>query len=180
MLAKVLPMNDFANLRALASIDAAPRIMVDRLDLVELLAEVDALRTGGATKPASKFSPEFEEAWSLYPKRPGNSKAAAFKAWAARLKAGATALEMIDGTAKYANYVKIERTEPQFVKQAATFYGPGEHFTADWTPRRPPASGAAAGAGRPRGPAPESDEERDARRSRWGIPDMEGAADASQ
>jgi hypothetical protein len=44
-------MVDFANLRALASIGAAPRIMVDRLDLVELLAEVDALR---AAVPAKK------------------------------------------------------------------------------------------------------------------------------
>lgn len=128
-------MSDFENLRALASLPA-PCVLVDRIDLVELLAELDALRTGGAKKPASKYTAEFEEAWALYPTRPGNSKAAAFKAWAARLKAGATALEMINGTAKYAAYVKAERTETHFIKQAATFYGPGEHFTADWTPRR--------------------------------------------
>ncbi|MES2352096.1 MAG: hypothetical protein V4641_31400 [Pseudomonadota bacterium] len=129
-------MNDFANLRALATLEQTDRVMVARIDLVELLAEVDALRTGGAAKPASKYTAEFEEAWTLYPSRPGNSKAAAFKAWSARLKAGATALEMIDGTAKYAAYVKAERTEVNYIKQAATFYGPGEHFTADWTPRR--------------------------------------------
>lgn len=169
-------MSDFQLLRA-AVLNGAKLVTVDSLDLAELLAEVDALRGAGA-KPASKYTPEFEEAWTLYPTRPGNSKAAAFKAWAARLKAGATALEMIDGTAKYAAYVKAERTEPNYIKQAATFYGPGEHFTADWTPRRPPPEAGAAGAGRPRGPAPETDEDRAARRSRWGLPGDEEAVDA--
>ena len=128
-------MSDFANLRALASIADAPRVMVDRIDLVEILAELDLLRAGGAVKPESKYTPEFEEAWAAYPSRPGASKAASFKAWKARLKAGATALEMIEGTIKYANYCRIERTEAHFIKQPATFYGPGEHFTADWTPK---------------------------------------------
>ncbi|MES2320200.1 MAG: hypothetical protein V4631_22210 [Pseudomonadota bacterium] len=161
----------------LAAMDATKmdQVIVMRIDLAELLAEVDSLRTGGATKPATKYSAEFEEAWTLYPARPGASKAAAFKAWSARLKAGATALEMIAGTAKYAAYVKAERTEAHFIKQAATFYGPGEHFSADWTPRRPDTGGQLAGAGRPpRGPAPETDDERAARRSRWGIPGVEG------
>ncbi len=174
-------MSDFPLLRA-AILNGAKLVTVDSLDLAELLAEVDTLRTGGAKKPASKYTAEFEEAWTLYPTRPGNSKAAAFKAWAARLKAGATAREMIEGTAKYAAYVKAERTEPNYIKQAATFYGPGEHFTADWTPRRAsPDAGAAAGAGRPpRGPAPETDEQRDARRSRWGLGGLpaEGVNDA--
>lgn len=174
-------MIDFANLRAAMAATKMDQVIVMRVDLADLLAEVDRLRSS-ATKPASKYTAEFEEAWALYPARPGNSKAAAFKAWAARMKAGATALEMIEGTRKYAHYCLIERTEAHYIKQAATFYGPGEHFSADWTTRRaPPAAGDAAGAGRPpRGPAPESDEDRAARRSRWGIPDMEGAADAGQ
>jgi hypothetical protein len=41
---------DFANLRALASIDVAPRVMVDRLDLIQLLAEVDTLRAAAPSK----------------------------------------------------------------------------------------------------------------------------------
>lgn len=175
-------MSAYDTLRAAMDATKMDQVIVMRLDLAELLAEVDALRGDGA-KPASKYTAEFEEAWTLYPTRPGNSKAAAFKAWAARLKAGATALEMIEGTAKYAAYVKAERTEPNYIKQAATFYGPGEHFTADWTPRRaPPDAGAAAGTGRPpRGPAPETDEQRDARRTRWGLDGLlpaEGVIDA--
>lgn len=112
-------------------------VVVSRIGLAELLAAYDALVFAGSKpKKATGYSAEFEEAWSEYPSRPGNSKAAAYKAWKARLTAGATVLEMIEGTRKYAIYCKIEGTEPQFVKQASTFYGPGEHFTADWTPRK--------------------------------------------
>jgi len=164
-------MTTFANLRALASIDDAPRIMVDRLDLVELLTAYDAM-AGAALKPASKYTTEFEEAWSLYPSRPGASKAATFKAWTARLKAGATAQEMIEGTAKYAAYCKAERTEAAYIKQPATFYGPGEHFTADWTVRKALVPQKFSDRSQ------ETEAERDARRSRWGLPGDEGAIDA--
>lgn len=135
-------MSAYDTLRAAADEAGGCMIMVSRLDLAEVLAEVIALRTGGVAKPGTKYTAEFEEAWTLYPNRPGMSKAAAFKAWTARLKAGATALEMIEGTRKYANYCQAERTEAHYIKQPATFYGPGEHFSADWTPakvRRGPA-----------------------------------------
>lgn len=114
----------------------APTVTVSALALAEMITHFDALVSAG-TKPKkeSGYSAEFEAAWTEYPTRPGNSKAAAFKQWKARLKAGATVLEMIEGTRKYAIYCKAEGTEPQYVKQAATFYGPGEHFAADWTPR---------------------------------------------
>lgn len=111
-------------------------VLVRQIDLMELMGEVESLRAGGVMAPVSKYTAEFEEAWALYPSRPGASKAATFKAWKARLKSGATAVQMIEGAAAYAAYCKAERTEPQFIKQAATFYGPGEHYAADWTPRR--------------------------------------------
>lgn len=125
-------MSAYDNL-ALAAAALGATVLVQRIDVLELLHELDTLRRGGVAKPATKYTAEFEEAWTLYPSRPGMSKAAAFKAWTARLKAGATALEMIEGTRKYAAYCKAERTEAHFIKQPATFYGPGEHFTADWT-----------------------------------------------
>lgn len=126
-------MTTYATLRA-AIMGNAAKITVDRLDLAELLAEFDASHK--SAKSGTKYTAEFEEAWSLYPSRPGMSKAATFKAWAARLKSGATAQKMIEGTAKYAAFVKAERTEACFIKQPATFYGPGEHYTADWTPTK--------------------------------------------
>lgn len=156
---------DYINLREAVYAATLPgysdAVVVGRADLAELLAEFDSMRATAPT--ASKYTAEFEEAWSLYPSRPGASKAATFKAWKARLKAGASAQQMIEGAAAYAAYCKAERTEPQFIKQAATFFGPGEHFAADWTVRK----GALALA--LRGPAPESVEQKEARRARWGL-----------
>lgn len=111
-------------------------VLVRQIDLLELLAEFDML-DASSTK-TSGYTPEFEAAWSEYPKRPGNSKAAAFKAWKASLKRGATVELLIEATRAYAAYCKAKRTEPEYIKQAATFYGPGEHYAADWTVQKGP------------------------------------------
>lgn len=124
-------------------------ITVSTLDLAELLAELAALRGAGKT-PASAYPPEFEEAWAFYPKRPGASKAATLKAWKARIKAGTQPLAMIEGAQAYASYCQAKGTEPEYIKQPATFFGPGEHFAADW--KLPPAGAALAG--RRNGPMP--------------------------
>lgn len=88
-------------------------------------------------KSAGKYPAEFEAAWQAYPTRPGASKADSFKAWAARIKAGASADVLQAGTERYADYCRICKTEPGFIKQPATFYGPGEHYLSDWTPSVP-------------------------------------------
>jgi uncharacterized protein YdaU (DUF1376 family) len=93
-------------------------------------------------KPSAKnrgeeYPPEFEEAWAAYPKRPGASKADSLKAWSARIKSGATAADILAGVIRYAAYVIVKQTEPEFVKQPATFFGPGDHFKADWTIMQP-------------------------------------------
>lgn len=99
----------------------------------------DAPRTRSAD---SAYTPDFESAWSEYPDRPGNAKAAAFKAWSARIKEGVKPEAMIDGVKRYAAHCLNARTEPQFIKQASTFFGPDRHFESDWTFRlsvvRPP------------------------------------------
>lgn len=76
---------------------------------------------------------DFEELWAAYPKRPGASKADSLKAWKARLKAGATAKEILDGVWRYSAYVAACRTEDRFIKQPQTFLGGGEHYKSDWT-----------------------------------------------
>lgn len=76
---------------------------------------------------------EFEVAWSAYPKRPGASKADSLKAWSARIKAGATPEEILAGVKRYSAYVAAQQTEPEFIKQPATFFGPGDHFKNDWS-----------------------------------------------
>lgn len=143
-------------------------VTVQLIDLVEVMEELELLRKAGADPAAkkAKYTPEFELAWADYPTRPGNSKAAAAKAWAARIKAGATAAQMHDGTQSYAAYCKANGTEPQYIKQAATFYGPGEHYAADWTVTRALA---------PRRTAPEeTPEQQAARRNRWCLDGLGG------
>ena len=85
-------------------------------------------------KAAPSVDIVFEEAWTSYPKRPGASKQGSFKAWKARLKAGVEAQKMLQGVKRYAEYCKASGIDPQFIKQPATFFGPDEHYLADWTP----------------------------------------------
>lgn len=91
------------------------------------------------------YSPEFETAWQDYPKRAGgNSKAAAWKAWKARLKDGVKPEAMLAGVKRYAAYARATGSVgTQFVKQAATFFGPDRHFEESWQ------SPSAPGGGRP-------------------------------
>ena len=80
------------------------------------------------------YSPEFETAWQAYPKRAGgNSKAAAWKAWKARIKDGVNTEAMLAGVNRYAGYVRATGSAgTQYVKQAATFFGPDRHFEEPW------------------------------------------------
>ena len=132
-------MRDYSPLRGLAA--GAPSVHLKSSTVIEMLDELDRLRAGGAAPAKVKrneYPADFEAVWEVYPARPGYSKKAAHKAWAARLTLGATAAEMLSGAQAYAAYVKAMKIEPVFIKQAATFFGPGEWYACDWTP--PPAS----------------------------------------
>ncbi|ECM3181875.1 GntR family transcriptional regulator [Salmonella enterica subsp. enterica serovar Newport] len=86
------------------------------------------------------YSPEFETAWQAYPKRAGgNSKSAAWKHWKARLKDGVKPEDMLAGVKRYAAYCQTTANiGTQYVKQAATFFGPDRHFEESWqTPSAP-------------------------------------------
>ncbi|HAW0188646.1 TPA: helix-turn-helix domain-containing protein [Escherichia coli] len=90
-----------------------------------------------------EYSPEFEQAWQEYPKRAGgNSKSAAFKAWKARVREGIKPETMLDGVKRYAAWVRATgNTGTQFVKQAATFFGPDRHFEDFWQQPAAPGGG---------------------------------------
>lgn len=115
------------------------RVIVDRMDLAELLQEVDALRAGGAAKRGKKeYPPEFLEAYDAMKAagtrwRDGSTPAAAFKQWQARIKAGAAPELVLAGALRYAAYCKATQCE---IKMAQTFFGPGEYYTAEYTLQR--------------------------------------------
>ncbi|EOU9291755.1 DNA-binding protein, partial [Escherichia coli] len=98
-----------------------------------------------ARSARQEYSPEFEQAWQEYPKRAGgNSKSAAFKAWKARIREGIKPETMLDGVKRYAAWVRATgNTGTQFVKQAATFFGPDRHFDESW--QQPAAPGGGRG-----------------------------------
>jgi uncharacterized protein YdaU (DUF1376 family) len=78
--------------------------------------------------------PGFDEFWAIYPKRAGgNPKRRAQKAYHARLAEGHGPEEMVEGARRYAAYVQgIKQEGTQYVKQAATFLGPDNHFLDAW------------------------------------------------
>jgi hypothetical protein len=95
-------------------------------------------------KPAPIEDENFIEAYSLYPSRPGSSKATALKAWKARIASGVDPEAIIAGVKRYAAYVRAAGTEPNFIKMPATFFGPDQHYLSDWTPPPSRASPTAA------------------------------------
>lgn len=98
------------------------------------LKEDPPLPPKGERADKSDYSPEFEEAWSKYPKRAGgNSKQAAFKAWKTRIKSGVAVQDMINGAARYAAYMQVTgKINTEYVQQAATFFGPSCHYENEW------------------------------------------------
>lgn len=91
-------------------------------------------KTSPPSASKSESDQVFDVAWDAYPRRPGRSRQATLKAWSARLKAGVSAERMLGGVKAYAAYCVARGTEPQFIKQPETFFGPDCHFDSDWTP----------------------------------------------
>jgi uncharacterized protein YdaU (DUF1376 family) len=103
-------------------------------------ASDDAPGVPPAQPPGNGYSEDFEAAWAIYPKRMGgNSKMGAYKAWNARLEAGATPEVLKAGTARYGLFCKADnKVGTRYVMQAATFFGPDFHFLEAWTPPATP------------------------------------------
>jgi uncharacterized protein YdaU (DUF1376 family) len=78
----------------------------------------------------------FDRTWAKYPRRAGgNSRADALKAWKARLSSGVDPLALEAGVERYAAFVRASGDEgTKFVKQAATFFGPSEHWLEEFAP----------------------------------------------
>ncbi|WP_096911745.1 helix-turn-helix domain-containing protein [Escherichia coli] len=110
-------------------------------DPQDIGASADA--SAPARSARQEYSPEFEQAWQEYPKRAGgNSKSAAFKAWKARIREGIKPETMLNGVRRYAAWVRATgNTGTQFVKQAATFFGPDRHFEDFWQQPAAPGGG---------------------------------------
>lgn len=131
------------------SAGAAPRISHSFEPVNEPVNEpikhtgASAIASATARSAKQDYSSEFETAWQAYPKRAGgNSKAAAFKAWNARLKDGVKPEVMLAGVKRYAAYARATGSAgTQYVKQAASFFGPDRHFEESWQAPSAPGGG---------------------------------------
>ena len=131
------------------SAGAAPRISHSFEPVNEPVNEpikhtgASAIASAPARSAKQGYSPEFETAWQAYPKRAGgNSKAAAFKAWNSRLKDGVKPEVMLAGVKRYAAYARATGSAgTQYVKQAASFFGPDRHFEESWQAPSAPGGG---------------------------------------
>lgn len=70
------------------------------------------------------YSPEFDAFWALYPRR--TAKMTSWRKIQTLLRQGVTWQEIEQAARNYAR--SVEKTEQRFIKHAATFYGPDEHW----------------------------------------------------
>lgn len=86
-----------------------------------------------------KSPDEFLEFKSVYPKRDGDQKwRDAEKACKARIREGHSWAEIIEGAKRYDAWCKsTDKAGTGFVKQAATFVGPGKPFLEPWSSPTP-------------------------------------------
>jgi hypothetical protein len=75
----------------------------------------------------------FDQCWAIYPKREGgNSRAAAEKAYIARIKQGVDPQVLYAAAERYKAYCDAKgKTGTEFVKTAEVFYGPKRHYV-EW------------------------------------------------
>lgn len=90
-------------------------------------------KEGEGKKSDSEYSDEFLEAYELYPNSKNASKKDAWKAWRARIVGGVSAEIIIAGVKRYAEFCRITKREPQFIKNPKTFFGPGEHYLLEYS-----------------------------------------------
>lgn len=82
----------------------------------------------------NNYCPEFEEFWSIYPRK--EEKSAAYKQYHARLREGYSESELLEAAKSYAEECKKENKEKKFIKLPKTFLGVNTPFV-DHIPKKP-------------------------------------------
>jgi hypothetical protein len=90
--------------------------------------------TADAEQVNKAIEQQFAEIWAIYPKREGgNPRHDALKSYKARRRTGVDHQVMLEGVQRYASYCHAKGwIQTSFVKQAAVFFGPAEHYLESW------------------------------------------------
>ncbi len=84
-------------------------------------------------KQESKYGPEFEEFWKIYPRKV--DKGQAFKTYKSRIKDGFSPEDLKQAAEAYRRQCEREHTEQKFIKHAKTFLGTNLSFT-EYIPKK--------------------------------------------
>lgn len=84
-------------------------------------------------KQESKYGPEFEEFWKIYPRKV--DKGQAFKTYKSRIKDGFSPEDLKQAAEAYRKQCEREHTEQKFIKHAKTFLGTNLSFT-EYIPKK--------------------------------------------
>lgn len=74
----------------------------------------------------NKYNVSFEKVWEIYPRKA--DKAAAYKAYTARIKEGYSEDQLLNAAAAYSSKCKREQTEERYIKHGKTFFGVNKPF----------------------------------------------------
>lgn len=88
------------------------------------------------SRSSKSYSDEFEEFWTIYPKKVGKPKA--FSCWKARTKT-ASKDDLIKAVQNYAKHCELQGTETRYTKHPSTFLGTNLDYEdwIDYTPEPP-------------------------------------------
>lgn len=87
---------------------------------------------GKSKRAISNYSTDFEEFWSIYPRKA--DKAQAYKKYKARLEDGFSHEQLLEAAKNYAAQCKRDRTEDKYIKHGKTFLGESTPFL-DYLPK---------------------------------------------
>lgn len=105
-------------------------------------AEPEAEKPEPKSKKAiSNYSTDFEEFWSIYPRKA--DKAQAYKKYKARLEDGFSHEQLLEAAKNYAEQCRRDRTEEKYIKHGKTFLGESTPFL-DYLPKNAPQAGTKA------------------------------------
>lgn len=90
---------------------------------------------GKSKKAINNYSTDFEEFWSVYPRKA--DKAQAYKKYKARLEDGFSHEQLLEAAKNYAAQCKRDRTEDKYIKHGKTFLGESTPFL-DYLPKNAP------------------------------------------
>lgn len=87
---------------------------------------------------SSALADEFESLWSMYPKGRKQGKRKAFESYKKARKEGASFEAVKNGLESYVRYIRAEKIETQYIKQAVTFFNQRawDADNYDWTTAR--------------------------------------------